>query len=332
MLGPPAGAGQAVTLDRRLQYSGSRLLSNASAQAFDSRDGSSAARETAQAMIVRLILSYRGDRYAGWQLQANAISVQEEVERALTSLLGGPHRVIGASRTDAGVHARGQAAHVALARPFPLRGLVHGTNHRLPKDVRVVSAAVMADGFHARRSASGKEYVYQLIRARVLSPLDAPLAVAAPTRLDLAAMRLATGSLVGRHDFSSFALAGGSHRQPFRRISSAIWEEQGAALHFRIRGEGFLRGMVRSLVGTLLEVGTGRRTSDDFCRLLIGGTRNAAGPTAPPHGLILERVFYPASWQPLEVVEAGGAEDPTSAENECPQASAEPSPPPSRLW
>jgi tRNA pseudouridine38-40 synthase len=234
----------------------------------------------------RLILSYRGTAYAGWQRQENAVAVQQVVEEALGKLLGSAVRVTGASRTDAGVHARGQAAHLELPEPFPERGLVHG--------------ARMPDGFHARRHAWGKEYLYRLNRAEVISPLDAPFVAAAPAALDLARMARAAALLPGRHDFSAFALAGGSHGQPFRRIFSAVFEEgeaAGSELAFRIVGEGFLRGMVRALVGTLVETGTGRRTLESFAALLAGAPRAAAGPTAAAHGLTLERVFYPVEWR-----------------------------------
>jgi tRNA pseudouridine38-40 synthase len=256
--------------------------------------------------VYRLTLAYRGTAYAGWQRQANARSVQQTVEEALERVLGGgggagrPVRVVGASRTDAGVHARGQAAHLELAEPFPERGLVHGGNHHLPEDVRILAAAAMPPGFHARKHAWGKEYVYRLSRAAVLSPLDSLFVarlsgMAGP--VDLEKMTRATAALPGRHDFSAFALAGGSHGQPFRHIVAARWEEAGEELRFRVVGEGFLRGMVRALVGTLVEVGTGRRSLESFAGLLAGGSRAAAGPTAPAHGLVLERVFYPAAWR-----------------------------------
>ena len=250
--------------------------------------------------VYRLLLSYRGTAYAGWQRQENAFTVQQAVEEALERLLGEsgqPVRIVGASRTDAGVHARGQAAHLELARPFPERGLVHGTNHHLPEDVRVMAAAAMPEGFHARKHALGKEYVYRLSRAPILSPLDSPFVVPVPAAVDVERMARAAASLAGRHDFSAFALAGGSHTQPFRRIFSARWEEAGEELRLRVVGEGFLRGMVRALVGTLVEVGTGKRSPESFAALLAGRPRPEAGPTAPAHGLVLERVLYPPEFK-----------------------------------
>ena len=248
----------------------------------------------------RLTLSYRGAAYSGWQRQENAPSVQQTVEEALERLLGHPGgsvRVVGASRTDAGVHARGQMAHLELATPFPERGLVHGTNPFLPEDVRVLAATGMPAGFHARKHAWGKEYVYRLSRAAVISPLDSLFVAPLPGPIDLEKMARATEYLPGRHDFTAFALAGGSHRQPFRSIVAARWEEEGEELRFRVVGEGFLRGMVRALVGTLVEVGTGKRTPESFAGLLAGRPRAEAGPTAPAHGLALERVFYPPEWR-----------------------------------
>jgi tRNA pseudouridine38-40 synthase len=240
-----------------------------------------------------LVLSYRGARYAGWQRQENALSVQQVVEEAISKLVSHPVRVTGASRTDAGVHARGQAAHLDVERPLPLRALVHGVNSHLPEDVRVLAAREVEEGFHARKSALGKEYIYHLSRAEVISPLDSLFVVHAPQRIDVSRMAEAAARLVGRHDFSAFALAGGSHGQPFRRIDSASWSEAGEELRFRIVGDGFLRGMVRALVGTLIEVGLGQREPEELSGLLAGRPRSAAGPTAPAHGLVLEKVLYP---------------------------------------
>ncbi len=251
---------------------------------------------TAPELSWRLTISYRGERYGGWQRQENALTVQQVIEEALASVLGAAVRVTGASRTDAGVHARGQVA--SLRAAAAAGALVHGTNAHLPEDVRVLAAEVTPPGFHARKHAWAKEYRYHLRRVAVLSPLDAPFALRVDAGLDVAAMAAATALLVGRHDFTAFAKSGGSARDPHRRLDLAEWLEEGDALTFRVVGEGFLRGMVRALVGTLLEVGRGRRTPASFGALLAGRTRGEAGPNAPAHGLVLEHVGYPPQWSP----------------------------------
>lgn len=240
-----------------------------------------------------MTIAYRGTAYAGWQRQANALTVQEVVEEALARLAGHAVSVAGASRTDAGVHAAGQAAHADLRADLPARALTHGTLPFLPHDVRIVAASSCPDGFHARFDARAKEYRYRLVRCAVLSPLDSPFAARADPELDLGRVRAATRFLIGRHDFSAFALAGGAHTDPRRTIQRAEWVEEGERIEFRVVGDGFLRGMVRAVVGTLLEVGMGRRGADEFAVLLDGGqARGAAGPTAAPEGLRLERVIY----------------------------------------
>jgi len=235
-----------------------------------------------------------GERFAGWQRQKNALAVQQVLEEALAELLGERVRTVGAGRTDAGVHARGQV--VSLRAAATARALVHGTNARLPADVRVLSAHPAPEGFDARKHARAKEYRYALRRAAVLSPLDAPYAVRVDPRIDVAALRAAAALLPGRRDWSAFAKSGGAATSPVRRLDLAEWLEDADALIFRVVGEGFLRGMVRALVGTLLEVGRGRRSLDELQALLAGRPRGEAGPSAPAHGLVLERVDYAPRW------------------------------------
>lgn len=256
-------------------------------------------------MVHRLTLSYRGDRYAGWQRQENALAIQQVVEEALERLLGGRVRVFGAGRTDAGVHARGQEAHLAWDGECELRSLVHGTNHFLPEDIRVMRAFRMPAGFDARRSARAKEYRYRWIDSPVLSPLDAPFAAPLPRGADTGRMEEAARRLLGRHDFSCFANAGGAHGQPVREILQVSLVRSGALVELRLTGDGFLRGMVRTIAGTLAEVGLGRRSAGDLARLLDGGERSCAGPTAPARGLVLERVDYDEAMAPLAAEPAG---------------------------
>jgi tRNA pseudouridine38-40 synthase len=243
-------------------------------------------------MHVRATLAYVGTRYAGWQRQANALAVQQVVEEALAELTGQRLRVVGAGRTDAGVHADRQVISFSLAREFPLQGLVYGGNQRLPDDVRLLDAELAPPGFDAQRAATGKLYRYRLDRSLLVDPSRAPFVVPAPADVDLERLNAATRALVGEHDFAAFELAGGRTKTSRRRIFAAAWEERGSELVLRIVGEGFLRGMVRSLVGTLLEVATGKRSLERCVALLSGASRGEAGPTAPAHGLSLERVDY----------------------------------------
>jgi tRNA pseudouridine38-40 synthase len=221
------------------------------------------------------------------------------VERAIGRVVGQPVHVQGASRTDAGVHAAAQEAHVTLERPWPASALIAGTNHHLPAEVRILRALAVAPDFHARGWAVAKEYHYHLSRRAVLSPFEAPTTVRVARPLDLDRVRAAVALLPGRRDWSAFARTGGSHQQPFRRVFAAELVEHGDDLRFRIVGDGFLRGMVRALVGSLLWVGAGRLSLERWSALLEGGGRPDAGPSAPARGLVLARVFYPeepADW------------------------------------
>ncbi len=248
-------------------------------------------------MRYRLLIAYVGTGWAGWQRQTNAPAIQQAVEEALARIVRRCRTVHGAGRTDAGVHALGQVAHVDLARLDLPRGtirraLVHGTNRHLPASVRVLEASPVDAAFHARYSAVGKTYVYRLSAAPVIDPFRAPFVVPAPGNLDLDAMQAATAQFPGEHDFTAFARSGGTYRSPVRRIDEATWTRHGDELRFRVRGAGFLRGMVRAMVGTSLEVGRGRRTPDEVSGLLAGRPRTEAGPNAPARGLCLEAVQY----------------------------------------
>lgn len=269
---------------------------------------------------VRLTLAYDGAPFAGWQRQRGLethATVQQSLEEALSRLTGADVVVQGAGRTDSGVHALGQVGHLSVrgapdapVPELPIRALVTGTNHFLPKEIRVLSAQRLDTSersFHARKSAVGKRYVYSIFRGSVAPPFVAARALHVRQHLDVDAMRRALEALPGRHDFSAYAVAGGSHTQGVRRLFSARLDASPEGqLRVEFWGEGFLRGMVRSLLGTLVEIGRGERPADDMGRLLEPGrTRDEAGFTAPAHGLCLERVVYPQRWR---VVEAYGAD------------------------
>lgn len=252
----------------------------------------------------RMVVSYRGCDFAGWQRQSCARTVQQELETALGRLTREPVRVHGSGRTDAGVHARGQVAHFDLQRRFPCRGLVHGGNHLLPDDVRILRAERIASGsslpFDARRSARSKEYRYSLSRSAVLSPLDAPFMVRIRGPLDLCLVRRSLETLVGRHDFAAFTKTGSGHQSTVRSLFAAELLERGEQMTLVFVGEGFLRGMVRGLVGTLIDVGL-RRRAPELSDLLQGrASDDGIGAFAPAHGLCLQSVQYADSWRLAE--------------------------------
>lgn len=240
----------------------------------------------------QLIISYRGTRYVGWQRQPNGLAVQQVVEEALAKLLGTAPRLVAAGRTDAGVHALGQSVHFDHDRELPERAWVEGANRFLPDDIRILAAKGRPQEFHARYKAVSKEYRYLVSTASVIDALEYWRRVGIQADADFDAMNRAAQELVGCHDFTAFALAGGAHKSPERTVTTAAWTVDEAKAEFVIRGNGFLRGMVRSIVGTLLEVGSGSRSVDEFAALLAGRPRGDAGQTAPAKGLVLQKVEY----------------------------------------
>lgn len=242
---------------------------------------------------ILLLIEYDGTDFAGWQLQPNGRSVQEVVEKALEELLGEPVRIHSAGRTDTGVHACAMPAHFTTDRDLPLRAFRDGLNCLLPTDVAVHAAYEMPEAFHARFGARGKWYRYTIDRRSVRSPLAGRRSWQVRESLDLAIMREAAALLVGEHDFAAFRASGCAARSTVRRLDSIELLEDGTFLHVDVRGSGFLRNMVRMLVGTLVEIGKEKRPLTDITRLLVKEPGVRAGATAPPHGLCLMAVDYP---------------------------------------
>ncbi|MBI4010863.1 MAG: tRNA pseudouridine(38-40) synthase TruA [Candidatus Rokubacteria bacterium] len=239
-----------------------------------------------------LLLAYDGAAYRGWQVQADAPTVQGTVAEALAPLAGGPVRLTGASRTDAGVHALGQVASFAVERALAPAVVHAALNATLPRDIRVLAARAVPPGFDARRSARLKRYGYLIVRAPVAVPFLRGYACHVPRPVDVAAMRAALAALRGKRDFSAFQAAAGRDRAPVCRVYAARLCVRGGLLGLFLSADAFLHHMVRNVVGTLLEVGQGRRPVEWVAEVLEGRDRRRAGPTAPALGLYLLGVRY----------------------------------------
>ncbi|MBU8899776.1 tRNA pseudouridine(38-40) synthase TruA [Corallococcus sp. H22C18031201] len=242
---------------------------------------------------LKLTLEYDGTRYVGWQMQPNGPSIQAVMQDTLARLLGEPVVVNSAGRTDSGVHAEGQVACFDTARVLPLKAYRMGLNGMLPSDIAVVAAEEVPAEFDPRRWSRGKRYRYRVSNRPTRSPLrrDTHWEVFAP--LDVEAMRRAARVLEGRHDFSAFRASDCQAKHAMREIRSLRVEgTRGDAVSFVVEGTAFLKHMVRNLVGTLVDVGKGKRPEAWVAEVLASLDRKRAGPTAPPQGLVLEEVFY----------------------------------------
>ena len=242
---------------------------------------------------MKLTVAYDGTRFCGWQRQDNGPTIQAALEDAFLPLLGVTPTVHGAGRTDAGVHALGQVASVEADTPHPAATIQRALNIRLDPDIRVLAVAEMPEGFHARFDAIGKTYRYRLVTAAVVSPFAHRYVWHVPQRLDVAAMQAAAHELLGRHDFSAFRSTGSEVADAARTLDRIDLRREGDELSVDVHGDGFLRHMVRAIVGTLVDVGAARRDPASMAALLASRDRAQAGDTAPAQGLTLVSVDYP---------------------------------------
>ena len=249
-------------------------------------------------MNFKLTVQYDGTDFHGWQVQAGERTVQGELTRVLSLLEGKDVFVCGSGRTDAGVHAEGQVANVKIERAFTPDKLRSAINGNLEKDLRVMAVEEVGDSFHARFSAKGKTYRYRLVNAPVISPFLVRYSAHETRPVDLTSMQQAAELFVGKHDWTAFSAAQSDSEDRVRTVTEFSVSETadgcpgGRMIEFKVSGDGFLRYMVRSLVGTLLEVGRSERDFDTIRAALETRDRKLAGATAPAHGLTLLKVFY----------------------------------------
>jgi tRNA pseudouridine38-40 synthase len=240
-----------------------------------------------------LVVQYDGTDYAGFQVQTRDRTVQAELEQALAKVLGRPARITASSRTDAGVHALGQVVTLEIGCGIPVANLVRALNDHLPLAVNVAAGEEVPESFHPRYAATGKLYSYRVLNRLGGSPFLARYAWHLPTPvLDVERMREAAAFLLGEHDFIAFRSAGSSVKTTVRTMSRLDIERHGELVEFWLQANGFLYQMARNLVGTLVEVGSGRREPEEVARLLEQKDRTLVGAPAPPQGLCLVRVYY----------------------------------------
>jgi len=241
---------------------------------------------------IKLTIEYDGTNYHGWQIQDNAITVQQVIQEAVSKLTGEKCELIGSSRTDVGVHALGMAANFKTCSTIPGDRFSFALNNLLPNDIVIKKSEEVSPDFHARFSCTGKKYRYLIYNSPTPSALLRNRAFYVPKALCVEDMRKAAEYFLGEHDFSAFAAAGGSTKTFVRKISSVSLDKRDDCIQFEITGNGFLYNMVRIIAGTLVDVGMGKISPDAIPKIIESGNRKMAGRTAPAHGLYLVEVYY----------------------------------------
>jgi tRNA pseudouridine38-40 synthase len=249
-------------------------------------------------MNFKLTIQYDGTDFHGWQIQGELRTVQGELERAISLIENDEVSVIGSGRTDAGVHAEGQVANVKLTRNFTPEKLRLALNGNLWRDVRILQVESVSEDFHARFSAKGKTYLYRVVNSPIMSPFWLRYAMHEPRPLDVGLMNETARQFLGTHDWTAFSSVHSNSENKVRTINEfsvqSVWDSRANApiIEFRISGNGFLRYMVRSIVGTLIEIGRGDKSSDTISKAIIDGNRSLAGKTAVACGLTMLKVHY----------------------------------------
>ena len=249
----------------------------------------------AETTKIILVIEYDGTNYHGFQWQAGLPSVQGEVEKAVKRLTGERRRVITASRTDAGVHAKGQVVSFRTESPLPTNTFISGLNYYLPRDIAVKSAYRVSDSFNIRREAISREYSYYILNNPTRSPIGEGFSYLVASPLDIAAGNQACQALIGEHDFASFVSGNGVEiKSTVRHVFKAELERDGELVIFNMVANSFLTHQVRNTVGCLIRVGLGKMNIDEFRSIIEARKPGLAGPTAPACGLCLTRINYPS--------------------------------------
>lgn len=241
---------------------------------------------------VKLTIEYDGTNYCGWQKQNNEKTIQEEIEKAIYKAVGEVVEVIGSSRTDAGVHARGMVANFKTNATIPFDRFKYAINDKLPDDIAIIESEEVSEDFHARYDSKGKTYCYSIINRQQKPAIGRNYVYHFKWDLDIEKMREACKYFIGKHDFKAFRSLGSSVKTTERTIKELYIESEGEKINIFITADGFLYNMVRIIVGTLLKVGRGKIPIEDIEKIILLGDRKKAGPCVPAQGLILEKVYY----------------------------------------